>query len=90
MKLTLRPGGKEGNIFDIGKDFREDIFKFFSDTISEEAVIANETEVRGKDVLNKVKDEVFGGETREGFRLAALLIEEGDRLTVVMSDPGLS
>lgn len=90
MELTFSPGGKEGNCFDIVEYFGDDVFKFLRDAIGEEAVIANETKVRGKDVLNEIEDEFFGTEMREGFGLAALLVEEGDELTVVGSDTGLS
>ncbi len=84
------PSGERGNVFDIRKDACDNLFKFCRDTISEEAVIANDTEVRREDMLDEFEDELFSRETAKRFGLASLLIEEGNELAVVVSDSCLS
>lgn len=60
------------------------------DTVSEEAVVTDDAKLRDEDVLNEFEDEIFSAKAAEGFGLTALLVEEGDELTVVVSDSGLS
>ena len=88
--MSLGPGREGIEVFDVFKDGRDGLFKFLRDAIGEETVIADDAKLRDEDVLDKFEDEIFSGQTTEGFGLAAWLIEEGDELAVVVGDSGLS
>lgn len=65
-------------------------FKFGRDRVSEEAVITEDAELRGKNMLHEFENKLMGVETTERLRVAALLVEESNKLAVVVGDSGLS
>lgn len=73
------PRGKRSGIFEEGKRLGDNGFKFGRDRVSEEAVITDDAELRGKNMLNEFENKLMGVETTERLRVAALLVEESNK-----------